>query len=382
MSADPMTVADQHDALLAGSEERAGIPDGPTRAVLDEAEALVAAGRGGEAVDLLVRRNDEVPHPALERALVTTRFAAGQQAVRAVPPRGSWPPVHPDLFGDVDGVVEIEPHRLDAGTLGSAVTHHGCLIVRGLIDPATAERLRGNIDRSFEARRALEAGEMTADQAAPWYVPTDIGGKMHQFGRANYVRAIDSPRGLADLIGVFTRTGLLEAATGYLGERPAFSAHKANLRRTVAEGPNAPPPGGDYHQDGAFLVHGAELPSGAPRPTIGHPIRTINAWTPLTACGEDAASIDLVPRRLPDVLPTGIDGALFDWTISPATAEGLAGDRGIIRPHFEPGDVLLFDELLLHRTGYSTGMTQDRYATETWFFAPSTYPERQVPILV
>src|SRR5690606_18436639 len=101
-----------------------------------------------------------------------------------------------------------------------------------------------------------------------------------------------------------------------------------------------------------------------------------------STCGEDAPSIDLVPRRLDGVQPTGVDGALFDWTVSTASAEALAGDAGILRPHFEPGDLLLFDDRLLHRTGYSAGMTQNRYATETWLFATSTYPDRQVPILV
>ena len=60
----------------------------------------------------------------------------------------------------------------------------------------------------------------------------------------------------------------------------------------------------------------------------------------------------------------------------------VAGDAGIIRPVFAPGDLLVFDDLLLHRTGYSEGMTENRYATETWMFATSSYPERQVPILV
>ena len=37
--------------------------------------------------------------------------------------------------------------------------------------------------------------------------------------------------------------------------------------------------------------------------------------------------------------------------------------------------------MTLHRTGVSPGMTRTRYAIESWFFAPSTYPQDQVPIL-
>ena len=40
------------------------------------------------------------------------------------------------------------------------------------------------------------------------------------------------------------------------------------------------------------------------------------------------------------MLPTGREGALFEWTVAPTTAERLAGDAGIIRPVFAPGDLL------------------------------------------
>lgn len=350
------------------TELSAGPPDEATRADLAKAAELEQADNLEAAVDLLIDRHRVDPHPMLEKALVPLRHAAGTKLAGAEPTARSWPDHHPDLWPATD-LVEIPVADLSAETIGSAILNHGCLIVRGAFDEATAERLRGNIDRSFAARDALERRDITADQASPWYSSTDIGGRIHQaFGRANYVRAIDSPRGLAELLGAFDSVGLIEAARGYLGERAAFSAHKANLRRTVVEGPNTPPAGGDYHQDGAFLGEST--------------IRTVNVWTSLSHCGVDAPSIDLVPRRLDGVLPTGRHGALFEWTVPPVTAERLAGDAGIIRPVFAPGDLLIFDDLLLHRTGYSEGMTQNRYATETWMFATSCYPERQVPILI
>lgn len=350
------------------TELSAGPPEGETLSVLERAAEMEQAEDPEAAVDLLTARHRLDPHPAIERALVPLRHSAGTKLAKAEPADRSWPGAHPDLWPGVD-LVEIPAADLSAETIGSAILNHGCLVVRGGFDEATAERLKANIDRAFRAREALESGEIHPDEASPWYVPTDIGGRIHQaFGRANYVRAIDSPRGIAELLGAFDSLGLIEAARGYLGERAAFSAHKANLRRTVVEGPNAPPAGGDYHQDGAFLGEST--------------LRTVNVWTALSHCGEDAPSIDLVPRRLEGVLPTGREGALFEWTIAPTTAERLAGDAGIIRPVFAPGDLLIFDDLLLHRTGYSEGMTQNRYATETWMFATSSYPERQVPILV
>ena len=53
-----------------------------------------------------------------------------------------------------------------------------------------------------------------------------------------------------------------------------------------------------------------------------------------------------------------------------------------MRPLFAPGDVLLFDHLFLHRTASEPTMTDTRYAIESWFFAPSAYPEKQVPIVL
>ncbi len=49
---------------------------------------------------------------------------------------------------------------------------------------------------------------------------------------------------------------------------------------------------------------------------------------------------------------------------------------------FEPGDAVLFDHFCLHRTAVGEGMTEDRYATETWCFAPSVYPDETVPLVL
>ena len=51
-----------------------------------------------------------------------------------------------------------------------------------------------------------------------------------------------------------------------------------------------------------------------------------------------------------------------------------------MRPVFEAGDALLFDEMLLHRTAIEPEMTHERYTLESWFFAPSHYPHDQIPI--
>ena len=63
---------------------------------------------------------------------------------------------------------------------------------------------------------------------------------------------------------------------------------------------------------------------------------------------------------------------------NPGAAEALAAAEQLA---VEPGDALLFDELFLHRTATDETMTRDRYAIETWFFAPSVYPGDQIPFV-
>ena len=71
-----------------------------------------------------------------------------------------------------------------------------------------------------------------------------------------------------------------------------------------------------------------------------------------------------------------------DWSVSQAVAEREAGEAGIVRPVFEPGDVLLFDELFLHATATDPAMRLPRYAVECWFFGPSSYPDGYAPLAV
>jgi hypothetical protein len=103
----------------------------------------------------------------------------------------------------------------------------------------------------------------------------------------------------------------------------------------------------------------------------------------LSECGGDASApgLGLVPRRIDRVLPTWT-GAISPMGVGPSgLAEALQG-RPPLHPAFGPGDALLFDELFLHSTGGTPGMTRDRYALETWFFTPSTLPANYVPLAV
>jgi hypothetical protein len=172
------------------------------------------------------------------------------------------------------------------------------------------------------------------------------------------------------MIEVFDAAGIGALVRDYFGEAPAILARKWTLRRV----PHDAPPS-DWHQDGAFM---------------GRDIRSLNIWVALSECGVDAPGIDIVGRPLQEIVATGTHGAKLSWTVSPDLVEQVA-EGSIVRPCFQPGDVLIFDHMNLHRTAVIEGMTRDRYALEAWFFAPSTYgamtsndpelPASQIPIV-
>ena len=124
---------------------------------------------------------------------------------------------------------------------------------------------------------------------------------------------------------------------------------------------------GDWHQDGAFLGAG---------------IRTVNVFLSLSPCGEAAPGLDVVPRRVDHIVETGTHGAWFDWSVGPELVERIAADAGVVRPIFEAGDALLFDELFLHQTASDPAMPKPRFAVESWFFGASAFPADYAPVAV
>ena len=337
---------------------------GRTSTLKVDAQALAEEGRFRDAITLLTTAVRDEPNPELERRLVELRHEAFAELVPT--PRPEWPPDYPDLFAGVEGIPEIDAAELDAEHLGAGILHHGSLIVRNLVPEERVQTLIADIDSAFTHHDARRDGA-SLQQTMPWYAAFKPGPEYSvTFGERWWIRdgggvwTADSPRTLIDLADTFERADLRTVLGGYLGEPPVMSVKKCTLRRVPVDS------GTDWHQDGAFL---------------GDEIRTVNVWLTLTDCGVDAPGLDVVAQRLPQVLETGTHGAQFDWSVGPGLVEQVAGDR-VVRPRFAAGDALLFDQRNLHRTGVSPAMTRERYAIETWFFAPSQYPHDQIPIVL
>ncbi len=327
---------------------------------LSASEELTQKGRQLEAIDVLTAANRTTRDPEIERRLVNLRYDAFDE-LETRTNVASWPPeAPPDLFPGVD-LPRVQPGDFTAETLRSGILRHGCLAVSGLVPPKRVAQLTDDIEAAMTAFETWE-NDRSAD-TAPWFVPFDtepatLAGVRKWVTGGGGVWTVDSPRAMFDVLETFSEIGLDRPLTGYLGERPALSVKKWTLRRVpITSGTN-------WHQDGAFLGQG---------------IRTVNCWLTLSHCGDDAPGLDVVPRRMDRILPTGTDGAMFDWSVGEQLVEQF--DAPIIRPVFEPGDALFFDERFLHRTAVSETMTRDRYAIESWFFAPSHYPRDQMPLV-
>jgi len=301
--------------------------------------------------------------PERDRELLRLRHRAGAEAVKQAParPELATPAPASPARGAESKCPEITPDELTPELLRAAILEAGCLLVRDLMDDEAALGFADGIERSFATRIALrENGGADGDGFYEEFVPDDPYAihKRDWIEEGGGVLAVDSPRLFNDMLGAFDEAGLPAVIEGYLGEAPLVSADKCTLRKAT------PDVTGAWHQDGAFMGD----------------VRALNVWLSLSRCGDEAPGMDLVPTRLDEFVPMGTEGTWLETQVSDAVAEDAAGEIGIVRPIFNPGDALLFDDKFLHQTGSDPSMPKPRYAIESWFFGRSAFPEIYVPL--
>ena len=315
-------------------------------------------------IESLTQSNRAHPDPETERRLVEVRHLLGLSLLEAARGNPAYPEPAFDRLparnGDLPGIApgELSPEVVRAGIL-----RDGCLLIRGLVDRGDAEALANDIDRAFAARDAAAAG--TPGEPG-YYDEFEPDPRFKGFFARDWVSgggglwAADSPHLVFRMLDTFDRARLIEVIRNYLNEPPTISVQKCTLRRVD------PDAGHGWHQDGAFMGD----------------VRALNVWLSLSRCGDEAPGMDIVPRRLDGIVPTGTEGAIFEWSVSPQVAEEAAGPEGVLRPIFEPGDVLLFDDLFLHSTAAEPDMQKSRWAIESWFFGASAAPAEYAPLAV
>ncbi len=322
-------------------------------------ETDAVAGDLVTALDDLVARYHAERNESLLSELVELRHRA---AIEFAPPgREPWPPPYVDLFPDVAGIPEIAAEELTAEVMGSAIAHHGSLLVRGFFDQAQVDR---SVESLGQARETWRSG--SADWRAPHYLPTlGLDSESHvlrqQIRELGGLWLADSAAATQQILDDLEQTGVLGLITEHFGVRPVFSLQKSTLRRTSPHYRFAA-----FHQDGSFL---------------GADTRALNVWVSFSPCGGDrlAPGLEVVPKRVEEILET--DPVLGRAAIDGWVVHRVAGDAGKVIPLFDPGDALLFDERLVHRTHSTEEMLEPRLALECWFFAPSHANDDYIPLL-
>jgi hypothetical protein len=322
--------------------------DGTTAELAEEIERLSAANR-------------ESPDVEAERRVLRLRHLAGLRRLEEARPGADFAAPDGGALPAGDGLPELRRGELTPRLLRAGILRDGCVLVRGLIDRDAALAFAERIDRAFAERERHDAGEAPADGYYEEFVPHVSSQGV--LGRGwikdgGGVLAADSPTVAFEMHELFAAAGLEPLVDGYLGEPSLISAHKTTLRKAAPTVPGA------WHQDGSFMGQ----------------VRSLNLWLSLSRCGDVAPGLDLVPRRLDHLVARGTDDAILDIQVSQAKAEEAAGEVGIVRPIFEPGDALFFDELFLHQTASDPAMPNPRYAIENWFFGASSFPADYAPV--
>lgn len=323
----------------------------------DDAELLAEIGH-------LAKANRVEPDRERERRVLALRHIAGLRMTGSNGHRPGHPDPDEASLPEGSPLPEFTPDQLTPELMRAAILRDGCVLVRGLVDRDVALAFADEIDRSFAERERYLSDGPVAEGYYEEFSPA-VG---HQFqeGQRAWIRegggvlAVDAPMLTAEMLDMFEAAGLCRLVGGYLGEHPLLSVQKTTLRKAE------PTVGGAWHQDGAFMGD----------------VRALNLWLSLSRCGDESPGLDIVPRRLDEIVTTQTDEAMLSYQVSQKKAEEAAGDASIIRPIFEPGDALFFDELFLHQTGSDPSMPNPRFAIENWFFGGSAFPPEFAPVAV
>jgi hypothetical protein len=298
----------------------------------------------------------------VERRILQLRHLAGKRLAETCEGVPQYAAPSREGLPDTDGLPGFGLHDVTPGRLRAAILRDGCMIVRGLVERDLALGLAARVEHAFDEREQKDSG---AEWDSQYYEEFQPEGPFRSplrpwIKKGGGLLAVDSPRLAFELTEIFEGAGVPRLVAQYLGEPVVLSVDKTTFRKVE------PTVTGAWHQDGSFMGQ----------------VRSLNLWLSLSYCGDDAPGLDIVPRRLNRLMPTGTEGTFLADQVSQATAEEAADGLDIVRPIFEPGDAVLFDELCLHQTGSDASMGKTRYAIESWFFGCSAFPESYAPLAV
>lgn len=231
----------------------------------------------------------------------------------------------------------------DPEVLAAALRQKGCFLLRSLLPLPLLQ----------SAKSALEVRYAEADQA--WQndeMPDSVYQKRFQYGHlpAEDMQAVDpsSPAWRGDLYTSLLGVAPLRPFLRQFFGSALFLIEKNSLPRR--QHPFWPERQVPFHQDAEFLG--------------GRP--ALNFWIPLDPCGRNAPGLELwlVPQsRVWFELNPDLPTPLYQQRDF-STLRAQASREQFWRPELEPGDLLVFDSFLLHRTWLNESMFEPRYSLE------------------
>lgn len=215
------------------------------------------------------------------------------------------------------------------------------------------------MDAGFDATGPLiSRGALPAQVCRRWLAALagDDGGD----GRSRPLTALPQLDPAAVLAAV-SASVLRQPIEARLGPAPLCNLSQSWLRH------GRPPH--RWHQDGALRLDFMALPDMAgPPPPADALLEMLTCWVALTPCGEHAPGLEWVASPTP--------GLLMPAELTDAAVQARHGPAGLVQPRLDPGDTLLFDGTLLHRTHLTPQMTLPRSSLELRFFRAGRLPRR------
>ncbi len=240
-----------------------------------------------------------------------------------------------------------------AEILQAALQQQGCFLLREILPLPLLQAAKAELEALYlDADQAWQSGQMTP---AAYH-------KLFQYGHLPFEEGLlplaETSGGEANLytclLGIPSLQPFLSAIFG-----PSLFLIEKNSqpRRQHPFWPERQIP---FHQDAEFLG--------------GRP--ALNFWIPLDACGRNAPGLELwlVPQKR----------VWFELNLDPLTPlyqqrdisaiQAQASREQFWQPEMAPGDLLVFDSFLFHRTWLTESMFEPRYSLEIRLTHPAYAP--------
>jgi hypothetical protein len=223
------------------------------------------------------------------------------------------------------------------------IHRHGAVLLRGGLDKTEIAAMLARAERAYTgwggryARGELNAVERTAFEVGH-VSPDDLRRDGESFA----------------VVAFFVRSPLARLLATLWDGNLLFLSDNCVPRRQLSGGGEASRPV-PFHQDASFL---------------GNAGLVLNFWIPLVACGRDAPGLEVVLEHPPGIIDR--DSDIHEPSLADYSGIDLAEDAVMRRfsadklwhPEMQPGDVLVFSNLTVHRTYMHAGMTHDRISLE------------------